>query len=153
MTLYEKIKLDLKKALKEKDAIKLSTLRFLLSALHNQEIELKKRGKLTDEDVIGVIRQQVKQHKESIEAYRAGKRDDLVRKEEEEMKILNTYLPQLLPQKELEKIIAQTIKEVGATGAADFGKVMGAVMGKVKGRAEGKIIAETVKNLLTQKSA
>lgn len=148
MTLYRKIQSDLKTALKEKQAERLSVLRFLLSAIHNREIELKKRGKLTDEDIIGVIRQQVKEHKESIEAYRAGKREDLARKEEEELKILNTYLPQPFPQKELEKIIKKTLKEVKATGPADFGKVMGQVMKKVKGRAEGKIVAEMVKDLI-----
>ena len=148
MSLYEKIQPDLKKALKEKEAIKLSTLRFLLSAIRNREIELKKRGKLTDKEIIGVIRQQVKQRQESIEAYRAGKREDLASKEEEEMKILNTYLPQELSPEELEKIINQTIKEVKASGPADFGKVMGQVIKKAKGRAEGKMVAELVKEKL-----
>jgi len=148
MSLYEKIQQDLKKALKEKEAIKLSTLRFLLSAIRNREIELKKRGKLTDKEIIGVIRQQVKQHQESIEAYQAGKREDLVSKEEEEMKILNTYLPQELSPEELEKIINQTIKDVKASGPADFGKVMGQVIKKAKGRAEGKVVAELVKEKL-----
>lgn len=153
MTLDEKIKIDLKKALKEKDTKRVSVLRFLLSAIHNREIELNKRGELKDEETVGVIRLQVKQHRESIEAYRKGKREDLARKEEEELEILNTYLPQQISDEELEKIIIKTLKEVKATGPADFGKVMGQVIKKVKGRAEGKIIAETVKNLLTQKFA
>lgn len=148
MTLYERIQQDLKKALKEKEAIKLSTLRFLLSAIRNREIELKKRGKLTDKEITGVIRQQVKQRQESIEAYRTGKREDLASKEEEEMKILNTYLPQELSSEELEKIINQTIKEVKASGPADFGKVMGQVIKKAKGRVEGKMVAELVKGKL-----
>lgn len=148
MSLYEKIQQDLKKALKEKEAIKLSTLRFLLSAIRNREIELKKRGKLTDKEIIGVIRQQVKQRQESIEAYRTGKREDLASKEEEEMKILNTYLPQELSLEELEKIINQTIKEIKASGPTDFGKVMGQVIKKAKGRAEGKVVAELVKEKL-----
>lgn len=148
MSLYEKIQQDLKKALKEKEAIKLSTLRFLLSAIRNREIELKKRGKLTDKEIIGVIRQQVKQRQESIEAYRTGKREDLASKEEEEMKILNTYLPQELSSEELEKIINQTIKEIKASGPTDFGKVMGQVIKKAKGRAEGKVVAELVKEKL-----
>lgn len=146
--LLEKIKTDLKTALKEKNEVTISTLRFLLAAIHNKEIELNKRGKLTDDEVTGVVRLQVKQHKESIEAYQKGKREDLVKKEKQELAILRKYLPQELPVKELEKIISQTIKEVGAKSPADFGKVMGAVMGKVKGRAEGKAVAETVKKLL-----
>lgn len=149
--LLEKIKTDLKTALKEKDEVTISTLRFLLAGIHNKEIELKKRGKLTDEEVVAVIRQQIKQRQESIEAYKKGKRDDLVEKEKKELGILSKYLPQQPSSKELEKIIKETIEEVGAKGPADFGKVMGAVMGKVKGRAEGKIVAETVKKLLTKK--
>jgi len=147
--LLEKIKTDLKTALKEKDKTTISTLRFLLAAIHNKEIELKKRGKLKDEEVIAVIRQQVKQHQESIEAYQKGKREDLVKKEKQELSILRKYLPQELSPEELEKIIKEIIKEIGAKSPADFGKVMGAVMGKVKGRAEGKVVVETVKRLLS----
>lgn len=148
--LLEKIKNDLKAALKEKDELVVSTLRFLLSAIHNKEIELKKRGKLSDEEVIGVIRKQVKEHQESIEAFQKGKREDLVEKEKKELAILNKYLPQQLSSKELKKIIKEVIGETGAVGEKDFGKVMGVVMGEVKGRAEGKTVAEVVKQQLSK---
>jgi len=148
--MLEKIKTDLKTALKGKDETTVSTLRLLLAAIHNKEIELKKRGKLKDEEVVAVIRQQVKQRRESIEAYQKGKRDDLVKKEKQELDILSKYLPQQISSGELEKIIGQTIKETGASSPADFGKVMGTVMSKVKGRAEGKIVAETIKKLLAK---
>jgi uncharacterized protein YqeY len=148
MSLNEKIRNDLKKALKEKDLVRISVLRFLLSQIQNKEIELNKRNRLSDEEVVAVIRKQAKERQESIEAYRQGNRDDLVKKEEGELKILNTYLPQLLSSEELEKIVSQTIEEIGAKGAEDFGKVMGAVMEKVKGRADGQMVAGLVKKMI-----
>jgi uncharacterized protein YqeY len=148
MSLNEKIRNDLEKALKEKDLVRISALRFLLSQIQNKEIELNKRNRLSDEEIVAVIRKQAKERQESIEAYRQGNRDDLVKKEEVELKILNTYLPQLLSSEELEKIVSQTIKEIGAKGAEDFGKVMGAVMGKVKGGADGQMVASLVKKMI-----
>lgn len=91
--LVEQIKNDLKTALKQKDEVAVSTLRFLLAAIQNKEIELKKRGKLSNEEVVAVIKKQVKEHQESIQAYRQGKRNDLVEKEKQELAILNNYLP------------------------------------------------------------
>ncbi len=148
MNLFEKIKRDLEKALKEKDVGRVSTLRFLIAQIQNREIELNKRGQLSDEEVVEVIRKQAKKHQESIEAYQKGRRNDLVKKEKGELKILNTYLPQKLSSQNLEKIISQTIEEVGAKGPEDFGKGMGAVMGKVKGRADGQEVAKLVKEKL-----
>jgi len=150
--LKDQLQTNLNQALKEKDEIRVSTLRLLLSEVHNKEIELRQKlqdKSLPDEDVIGVIRKEVKRRQEAIEAYKQGKRDDLVKKEEAELGILNKYLPQQMPPEELEEIIKETIEETGAVGAKDFGKVMGAVMAKVKGRADGKTIAEVVKKLLS----
>ena len=103
--LLEKIQTDLKKALKYKKELEVSTLRVLLSAIRNKEIELKKRGQLTDEEVVGVVKKQVKQHRESIEAYQKAKRDDLVDKETQELEVLGKYLPQEKSPKELEKTV------------------------------------------------
>jgi uncharacterized protein YqeY len=148
MKLDERIQSEMNKALKEREELKVSLLRFLLAEVRNREIELNKRGKLTDEEIAQVIRTQVKKHQESIEAYRAGRREDLAKKEEAELQILNTYLPQSLTSPELEKIILETVKEIGAKGAKDFGKVMGAVMVKVKGRADGQEVAALVRKLI-----
>ena len=145
--IFEKIQKELKKALKAGDKLQVSTLRFLLAAVHNRKIE--KQADLVDEDILAVIRQQAKQHRESIEAYRQGKRDDLVAKEQAELDILNTYLPQQMGDDVLEKIVKDTIAETGAAGPADFGKVMGAVMGKVKEKADGSQAAAMVKNQLS----
>lgn len=144
--IIEKIQADLRQALKAKEEIRVSTLRLLLAEVHNREIQ--KQAKLKDEDVVAVIRQQLKLRQEAIEAYQKGNRDDLVKKEQKELEILSKYLPQKISPEELEKIIRQTISEVGAGGQEDFGKVMGAVMVKIKGRAEGKEVAEIVKKLI-----
>jgi len=141
-----KIQSDLNQALKDKKEVKVSTLRLLLSEIHNQEIA--KQADLTKEDIIKVVQKEVKRRKEAIEAFQKGKRDDLVAKEKEELEILNKYLPQQMSSQELETIIQSVIKETGASGMSDFGKVMGAVMGRVKGQADGKVVSESVKKVL-----
>jgi len=146
--LEEKIRADLNKALKEKDGLKIATLRFLLAEIHN--FWMQKQKKLKEEDVVSVIRQQVKLRREAVEAYQKAGRTDLVDKESKELTILSKYLPQEILPQELEKIIKETIEQTGAKGLKDFGRVMGVVMGKVKGRAEGKQVAETVKKHLGQ---
>jgi len=150
---------DLKTALKEKNELQVSTLRLLLAETHNRQIALRQvstpsstRGaqdeKITDDQVINVIRQQVKQRQESVEAYEKGGRQELADKESKELLILSKYLPQEMSPQELEKIVKEVIVEVGAQGVGDFGKVMGVVMGKVKGRIDGAKVSEAVKKLL-----
>ncbi|MCJ7804594.1 GatB/YqeY domain-containing protein [Patescibacteria group bacterium] len=144
--LIEKIQKDLVEALKSKSGLVVSTLRLLLSEIHNREIE--KQAKVTDEDVMAVIRKEVKQRQEAIEAYEKGGRQDLADKEKQESEILSNYLPQEMSTTELEKITKEVINEVGASGPGDFGKVMGVVMGRVKGRIDGAKVAEAVKKLI-----
>lgn len=144
--LIDQIKSELNTALKEKNEIKVSTLRFLISGLNNKFIEL--QGELTDEDVLGVIAKQVKERKESIVAYTSAGRNELAQKEEAEMAILSTYLPQQLTSQEVEKVVDEVISQTNASGLADFGKVMGAVMAKLKGQTDGNIVSELVKKKL-----
>jgi len=144
--LLEKIQKDLAEALKSKKEVVVSTLRLLLSEIHNRQIE--KQAELTDEDVVAVIRKGVKQRQEAIEAYQKGSRQDLADKEKQEAEILSNYLPQEITAEELEKITKEVINELGASGPADFGKVMGVVMDKVKGRIDGAKVAEVVKKLI-----
>jgi len=144
--ILEKLQKDLKEAMKAGEKERLSTLRFLLAALRNRQIE--KQADLVDDDVVAVIRQQVKQRKESIVAYQQGNRADLVAKEQSELDLLNTYLPQQMSDEEVVKIVKEVVAEVGATGPGDFGKAMGVVMGKVKGQADGNQVAAMVKKEL-----
>jgi len=140
--LKERITQDMKEAMKERDILKVSTLRLLLAEIKNKEID--KKGELTDEEILSLIQKAVKQREESIEQYRKGNRSDLVEKETKEIEILKSYLPEPLSEEELDRIIEETIKEVGAMGPKDMGKVMKAIMPKVKGRVDGKIVNERV---------
>lgn len=144
--LIEKIKSDLNEALKAKNETKVSTLRFLLSAINNKSIELQKE--LTDEDINQVIAKQVKERKESIAAFSAANREELATKERAEMEYLSIYLPQQLTEGEVEKIVNDVIGELGASGPNDFGRVMSTVMARVKGQTDGNIVSGLVKKVL-----
>lgn len=149
--LKEKIKKDLILALKNKEAAKISALRFLNSEIKNEEIAKRKKEKgLSDEEIQQVISRQIKQIKDSIISFKAGKRNDLVKEEEEKLKVLQIYLPKQLSDQELETIIDQVIKNTKASAMSDFGKVMGQVMAKVKGKAEGQKVNELVKEKLNK---
>ena len=135
-----------KAALKSRDAVKLSTLRLLLAAVHNEEIRLRKE--LGAEEIQKVIATLSKQRSEAIDLYRKGGRNDLAQKEEAELEILQAYLPQPLTEQEVQTLIRESIAESGATGVQDLGKVMKQVMPKVSGRTDGKRVNELAKALL-----
>ena len=145
--LAEKIDTDLKIAMKERDAAKLSALRLLKTAISNKMIE-RKVNKLEDSDIIILIRKEVKRHHDSIEQFQKGNRDDLVKKEEAELKVLKSYLPKEASPDEIREIVKKLIGETGASGKKDFGKVMKAAMEKLKGAADGKIVSSIVNEFL-----
>ncbi|NQT33043.1 MAG: GatB/YqeY domain-containing protein, partial [Candidatus Omnitrophica bacterium] len=105
-------------------------------------------GELDDEKVIGLIQKMARQHKESIEQFREGGREDLVKKETEELAVVETFLPEQISGDELAGIISEAINQTGASSPTDMGKVMSAVMEKVQGRADGKVISQMVKERL-----
>ncbi|HUI07704.1 MAG TPA: GatB/YqeY domain-containing protein [Verrucomicrobiae bacterium] len=146
--LLDRIAADMKEALRAKDAARLSTLRLLKSAVEYYKIE-KKQEKLTDADVVVVIKKQVKQRQDSIEGFEKGGRPDLVEKERAELAVLKSYLPEEIPQAQLEEIVKAAIAEVGATTKADMGKVMKAVQAKVAGRADNRLVSQIVSTHLT----
>ena len=129
---------DLKDAMRNKEALKRTVLRTMLSEIRNAEIN--SQTTLDDEGIISVLTKQVQQRKDSVEAYAAADRQDLVDKETEEIKIISVYLPEQLPVEEIEEIIKTAISEIGASSLSDMGKVMGLVMPQVRGRADGKIV-------------
>ena len=148
MNLYKRIESDARAALKEGERDKLSVLRMLLSAVKVYELE-KKAGKVEDHEVIEIVQRQEKQHKESIEQFKKGNRPDLADKEAQELKVLESYMPQQLGEAELLKIIKDAIAETGASSlTSDIGKVMKAVMEKVKGKADGSLVNKLVSGLL-----
>lgn len=145
--MVDDIQEDLKKAQLAKDEIKVSTLRLLISEIHNGEIA--KGSPLNDQDIISVIGREVKKRKEAAVGFRSGGREEQALKEEAEQKVLEAYLPAQMETSELTKIVEDTIKEIGATSIQDMGKVMGAVMGKVKGSADGNTVSSIVKEKLS----
>lgn len=147
--LLDKLQADLKDAQLNRDEVRVSTLRLLLSEIKNKEIA--KGGVLSDEDIISVIQREAKKRKEAADGFRSGGREDSAAKEELEAKILADYLPQQMNNEELTKIVEEAINELGATTIADMGKVIGVATGKVKGRADGGTISALVKEKLTAK--
>ncbi len=145
MSLQKRIDEDLKDAMRAKDAARLSVLRLLKAALKNAAIEkVGADGELNDADAVAVIRKQVKQRQDSIESFEKGGRADLADKEKAEIAVLNNYLPQAMNAEELQKTVAETIAEVGATSRAQMGAVMKALQPKVAGRADGKTLSTEV---------
>lgn len=147
MTLSERISEDMKTAMRSGDKLRLETLRTLRAHL----IELSKRGDgktITADDELSVLMTAVKKRKEAIELYQQGGRPELAQQEEQELRIINAYLPQPVTPEEAEQIVLRIISETGAQSAKDFGKVMPLAMKALKGRLEGKIVQELVKSKL-----
>ena len=149
MTMKSRLVDDLKQAMRDKDALRRDTIRYLRSEIRNQEI--RDRKKLDDAGVIQVLSRQAQQRRDSIEIYRDAGRRDLVDKEEGELSVIVAYLPQQLTGDEITDLVRQVVVDVGATGPGDMGKVMGAIMPQVRGKAEGRevnaIVQQTLRSL------
>jgi uncharacterized protein YqeY len=148
MTLKEKINSDLMTAMKAKEEMKLGALRMLKAAIMKFEVAGKEKKDASDDEVLQIIGKEVKQRKDSIDAYQKGGRNDLAAIEDAEMKILQAYLPAQMDEEELKKVINQVITQTGAQSKADFGKVMAAVMAQVKGKTDGQTVSRLVEKLL-----
>lgn len=147
--LKQELQEELKQAMLAKDELRKSVLRLLLSAINYYEIQKGGAGyEAADEDVMSVIRKEVKQRKDSIEQFKIGNRQDLVDKETKELELLQTYLPAQMTEEEIREIVKETIREINATTVADMGKAMSAVMPKLKGKADGTVVSAIVKELL-----
>jgi len=146
----ESFRQDLNQALKNSEALKASVLRFLLAAFKNREISLRAQGlAITEVDLLEVIGQQVKQRRESIEAYSKAGRADLASKEKQELEILQAYLPPPLSEAAIKELVGQAITAVGASGTKDIGRVMSEVMPLVKGKADGQAVKSLVYEMLS----
>ncbi len=144
--LLDQIQADLKNAQLNRDEVKVSTLRLLISEIKNGEIS--KGQPLSDEDIISVIQREVKKRKEAAEAFRSGGREETAVREEAELKVLEAYLPAQMSNEELTKLVEETINEIGASSLSDMGKVIGSVMSRVKGKADGSTVSALVKERL-----
>jgi len=148
VSIEDRLTNDMKTALRTGDKVRLSTIRLLRAQIKDREIE---RGRsLSDGDVLEVLTRAAKMRKEAIELYRQGGRTDLLTKEEAELKIIQSYMPEPLSRDELLTLINEVIQETGAQGPRDVGKVMGKVMSMVQGRAEGREVSQLVRERLME---
>lgn len=147
MSLKETIFQQQTAATKARDAVQINTLRMLRAAIKNREVEL--RGELEDQEVLRVVGTQIKQHRESIRQYKEGGRDDLVKKEEQELSILMSFMPEQLSEKAIAQAVTRVIKELGATDMKDIGRVMKTLMAELAGSADGKVVSEIARKQLS----
>ena len=147
MSLRDQITSELKTAMKEKNADKLSCLRFLQSEIKNKEIDIRPKT-LSDDEILQVITKLVKQRKEGIEQFQAAGRNDLVEKEEKELEILESFLPEQMSEEDVKSVVEDAVKETGASSMKDMGAVMKTVLAKTQGAADGKLVSQLVKERL-----
>ena len=159
--LLQKLNEDLKQSMRDKTELRTSTIRLLISAVRyaemkKQDVEFNKHPDadlkqiiMSDADILGVIAKEIKQREDSIAAYKAGNRQDLVDKETAEMVILKTYMPLQMSHEDVLIEARTMIAEIGAKGPGDKGKVMGKLVAKLKGKADGKVINDAVNQLLS----
>lgn len=145
-SLKERLAVELRQAMKAREAIRVATLRMLTAAVKNREVEV--GHELSDEELVQVATREVRRRREAIEAYRKAGRQDRADTEAEEQRVLEGYIPAGLSDREVDSAIEEAIAATGATGPGDLGRVMGAVMANVKGRADGRIVQRKVRDRL-----
>lgn len=151
MGLKEKISNELTLAVKSRDAFRADTLRFILAGIHNREIEKRTKEKtsdLTEEEILEVLSREAKKRKEAAGFYEKGGRMELAAKEMKELEIIQAYLPAQLDEAEVEKIVAEITKKIGAKGEKDFGRAMAEAMKALKGKTEAALVSRFVKQYL-----
>jgi len=146
MTLLEKLRKDMLTALKSGDKDKSQTLKMVVATIKNAQIESEKE--LTDKDVEKILRKEAKKIEDSIDQYQKMDRDDLVKKEKQDLEILQSYLPELMNDEDIKKVVEKKIEETGAQDMRDMGKVMGAVMKELEGKADGNTVKNIVQSML-----
>ena len=148
MTLKDRVTADMKEAMRAKQADRLSTIRMLLAACKQKEVD--ERIELDDAAVIGIVDKLIKQRKDSVAAFAQGGRSDLVDKETAEIAVLEAYLPQRLSEQQIADEVGRLVVQTGATGPADMGKVMGAAKAQLAGRADMALVSAAVKRALSK---
>ena len=146
MTLRERLHDDTTAAMRSGDALRRDVLRMVQNAIYNTEKA--RKVTLSEDEILGIVVREVKTRRESVEAFRAGGREDLAAKEEAEIAILADYLPQALTDDELRALVDEAVAATGATSARDMGKVMGWLSPRIRGRADGKVASGLVTQAL-----
>jgi uncharacterized protein len=151
MSLQEKIDQIFLESVKAKDTIKVGVLRMMKSAILNKKIEkaVAKEDNLADDDIIAIFKTEVKKRNDSLTTYRDAGRDDLADIEAKEIEIIEAFLPEQMSEEAVLDVVKAVVLEVGASGQADFGKVMGMVMAKTGGKSDGQVVSRLVKEALS----
>ena len=147
MNIDEKVNGEMVSAAKAKDQVRLSAIRMVKAAMHNKEIDLKR--KLNEVEFLQLLSSMVKQRKDSIDQFRKGGREDLVEKEEAQLKVIQAFMPQQMSEEDIVREIETAIRDAGAVSIKDMGKVMKVLMPKLAGKADGKMVGEKVKDKLS----
>ena len=147
MGIDEKVNNEMVLAAKAKDKVRLSAIRMIKTGVHNREIDLKR--KMTEAEFLQLLSTMVKQRKDSIDQFQKGGREDLVEKKTAELKVIQEFMPEQMSEADVDREIEMIIKEVGAAGIKDMGKVMKVLMPKLTGKADGKAVGEKVKAKLS----
>ena len=147
-TLENKIQSDLVQAMKEKDTVRVSALRSIKTAIMETKTSANGKKDLEDGDIVKIIQKLAKQREEAATIYEENKRPDLAEGERKELEVLNTYLPKMLTESEVEEIVAKTIADLGATSMRDMGKVMGFINKTYAGQVDGSMVSRIVKSKL-----
>jgi len=148
MTLKEKLNDDVKNAMRSGDAARRDTLRHVLAAI--KQVEVDTRKELSDADVAQILTREAKRRRESIDSFDKGGRSDLVAKEQSELQLIESYLPQQMSRAEIETLARQAIADTGATSPAQMGAIMQKLMPQLKGKADGKLVNQVVRELLSK---
>ncbi len=146
MSVIERLNQDMKQAMKDKAATKLSVIRMVKAAIKNEEIN--KGSQLSEDEELSILTRELKQRRESLHEFEKANREDLVSKIHEEIEVLTSYLPAQLSEDEVRQIAREVIAQLGATSKKEMGKVMGAIMPKVKGKADGTLVQKIVSEIL-----
>lgn len=146
MSLKEKLMEDLKNSMKNKDTVRKNVVTMVRASIKQREVD--ERIELSDEDIIDIISKQVKEKRDVIEEFKKGGREDLVALTNKEIEILLEYLPKQLSEEDVEKIVRETINEIGAKSIKDIGMVMKSVLPKVKGKSDGSLVNKIARKYL-----
>ncbi|MCB1827340.1 MAG: GatB/YqeY domain-containing protein [Coxiellaceae bacterium] len=144
--LKERIQEDMKDAMRNKETLRLTTIRMLLAAIKQREIDDK--IELTDADILKIINKMIKQRQDASEQFIKGDRPELAEKENQEIEILQGYLPEQMSEADIEAVVKKAISETGAASMKDMGKVMGALKSEIEGRADMRLVSGKIKDLL-----
>jgi uncharacterized protein len=147
MNIDDRVNAEMVSAAKARDQVRLSAIRMVKAAMHNREIDLKR--KLNEVEFLQLLSSMVKQRKDSIDQFKKGGREDLVDKEEAELKIIQAFMPEQMSEEDVAREIDMAIKEIGAVSIKDMGKVMKILMPRLTGKTDGKIVGEKVKEKLS----